>query len=65
MIQYNNKKLCFLGHIFASNIYSGDVNIIVKTKYMPLTFSGYDYTFFTSKTKQVACYNKVHFNGDS
>ena len=34
--------------------------INLKTKYISITYSACDYTYFTSKTKQVACYNIIH-----
>ena len=35
--------------------------IILKTKYMPVAFSGCDYAYFTSKRKQAARCNIIHF----
>ena len=36
-----------------------------KDEAIPVTFSGYDNAYFTSKTKQITCYNKIHFKGAS
>ena len=68
MLQYNNKKLYFLVHMFVS--YSWTMHwvmlyINLKTKYIPVTYSGCDYTYFTSKTKQVACYHIIPLKGAS
>ena len=40
--------------------------IILKIKGMSMTFSGCGAIMHTlfSKTKQVACYNKIHFKGN-